>query len=245
MYKISYCFQVHSFAMVSGVRGEAGAPRKVSHAMLTTAAAMVTGVRGEAGAPRKVSEAMLTTAAAMVSGVRGEAGAPRKVSHAMLTTVAAMVSGVRGAAGAPRKVSEAMLTTAAAMVTVMMRLLLEKMDVGQVYCGMRKLIVLSLIQVGYWCRMWLRNRFGTSNFCPIFNPFPAIHENCRMLRHLLFNFESLNYTNTMDLDQTAPRSSLIRVLSVCIYGKSILECVWIYAADIVSRWFSGQILLEG
>ena len=77
MYKISYCFQVHSFAMVSGVRGEAGAPWKVSE-------------------------------------------------H-----------------------GEAMSTTAAAMVTVMMRLLLEKMDVGQVYCGMRKLIVLSLIQVGY------------------------------------------------------------------------------------------------
>ena len=60
-----------------------------------------------------------------------------------------MVTWVRGEAGAPRKVSHAMSTTAAAMVTVMMRLLLEKMDVGQVYCGMRKLIVLSLIQVGY------------------------------------------------------------------------------------------------
>ena len=60
--KISCCFQVHSFAMVSGVRGEAGAPRKVSEAMSTTAAAMVTGVRGEACAPRKVSEAMSTTA---------------------------------------------------------------------------------------------------------------------------------------------------------------------------------------
>ena len=66
-----------------------------------------------------------------------------------------MVTGVRGEAGAPWKVSEhgeAMSTTAAAMVTVMMRLLQEKMDVGQAYCG-----------------ILTRNRFGTSNFCLIYH----------------------------------------------------------------------------
>ena len=42
--------------------------------------------------------------------------------------------------------------------------------------------------------------------------------------------------NNMDPDQTAPcRSSLIRVHSVCFHGNSLLVCIGIYAAKVISR----------
>ena len=37
------------------------------------------------------------------------------------------------------------------------------------------------------------------------NPFPAIHDNCCLLRHLLFAFEAC-IANNMNPDRTAPKS---------------------------------------
>ena len=38
----------------------------------------------------------------------------------------------------------------------------------------------------------------------IINPFPANHDNCRLLSLLLMNFGSLCIANSMNPDQTAP-----------------------------------------
>ena len=52
--------------------------------------------------------------------------------------------------------------------------------------------------------------------------------------------------NNMDPDQTAPfRSSLIRAHSVCFHDKTTLECISIYAADVISSHFQIKTLSAG
>ena len=53
------------------------------------------------------------------------------------------------------------------------------------------------------------------------NPFPGIHNNCRLLSHLLVHFSSLflkHYGPRSDCSDCSLRSSLIRVHSVCYHG---------------------------
>ena len=70
-------------------------------------------------------------------------------------------------------------------------------------------------------------------------------ENLRM--HMLFlaivgcPYDKFSGVHSLYCKQYAPRSdcslrsSLNRVHSVCFHGKSFLECIWMYAADVISR----------
>ena len=68
-----------------------------------------------------------------------------------------------------------------------------------------------------------------------FNHILAIHNNCCMLSQLLLYFDSLYCKHYVLWPDFSLRSSLIMVHSVYLDGKSFLECIWIYAADIISN----------
>ena len=67
------------------------------------------------------------------------------------------------------------------------------------------------------------------------NTFPSNQVNCCLLSHMLmFLWFSILQTIWTQI-RLLLRSSLFRVHSVCFHGKSILECIGIHAADVVSR----------
>ena len=92
---------------------------------------------------------------------------------------------------------------------------------------------------------------STVEFCPfyvksVFNSFPAFHDHCRLLSCLLLNLDSLCCRQYEPRSDCSLWSRLIRVHSVCFHGKSFLECIPIYTADVISRQhFWTKILLAG
>ena len=48
-------------------------------------------------------------------------------------------------------------------------------------------------------------------------------------------FLNVIFANSVDQDQTAPRSSLIRVQTVCLYAKIGLKSLQEYSADNINR----------
>ena len=70
------------------------------------------------------------------------------------------------------------------------------------------------------------SHWGISNDTHMFswtiNPQSASHNYCCLLCHLLVILKVIS-ANSVDSDQTAPRSSLIRVHNVCLYAKSMFE----------------------
>ena len=64
-------------------------------------------------------------------------------------------------------------------------------------------------------------------------PPSAIQDSCQQLGHLMRYFLkfALFIANNMNPDQNAPE---IMVHSVCFHVKGNLECIWIYAAEVIS-----------
>ena len=73
-------------------------------------------------------------------------------------------------------------------------------------------------------------------------PNVANLDNCRLLCHLLVILKD-TFANSMVPDQTAPRSSLIRVHTVCLYAKLGLKSLHEYSADDINRHFQMQVSL--
>ena len=72
------------------------------------------------------------------------------------------------------------------------------------------------------------------------NPFPTIHDNCRLLAHLPMYFGgSLYFKQYEPRSDCSLRSCLIRIHSVCFHGSIYWLGVdfntSIYAADVISR----------
>ena len=67
------------------------------------------------------------------------------------------------------------------------------------------------------------------------NPIPPIHDNCRLLSHLLMYFGSQYCKHYGPRSDCSLRSSLNRVHSVCFDYKSILGFIWENAADNIFR----------
>ena len=75
------------------------------------------------------------------------------------------------------------------------------------------------------------------------NPLTANHNNCHLLCYLLVILKVI-FANGLDPDQTAPRSSLIRVHTVCLYAKVGLKSLQEYSAENINRrHFQMQVFL--
>ena len=85
-------------------------------------------------------------------------------------------------------------------------------------------------EISLSCIDWL----VTDSFSPIFNPWSANHNYCRLLCHLLVILSHFCKQCGPRSDRSF-RSSLIRVHTVCLYAKIGLKSVQEYSADDLNR----------
>ena len=94
------------------------------------------------------------------------------------------------------------------------------------FCGeIKKIFIWVLLYLVLW-----RFRFSMLKV----NSLASSCNSCCLLCHLLVILKVI-FANSMDPDQTAPRSSLIRAHTVCLYAKIGLKSLQEYSADGINR----------